>query len=565
MSVKIYDREKGKWVIFPGSVGASGKDAYWIAQEHGYTGSRDEYTQVLLDIPRIINSIETKPTSGSSNLVTSGGVYDAISNVDGKINEEILAVREIIRQVTEFSRFQVVGALPVTGKNNIVYLKAVNKPDIDNYYEEFIWINESWEMIGTTKLDLSEYALKTDVNSVAGDLNTLRSTVNSIKNTDIANINNRITALSSRVGDNEEDISNLSSRISNLSNSISLINSDISSINSDINDLSNRVSTLETSGGGSGGSTGGSVAWSDITGKPSWIGNSKPSYSANEIDGLEAFVKGLDGWGSGGSGGGTGTLITVDSSFNINSTNPVQNKIITAEINKINEFIDGVKTTPTTYIDFTEVKNTLKTELSNTFVTKDELGSLGGGDITGSGNLVENNIILGAGTKSIKDSGKKLSDITSSITTLTETVTNHTTVINNFKDVNLSKYITEDNLATKLSGKTVNTLTVNTLTCQDASFTDLTINGIGISTFIKNLVDSPVYTKTTISPSDVSEEHPVCTYVMSASDAKTAAIDSSINKMSTMDTMLNQATSGMVVFCLLYADGNHFLNACNYV
>lgn len=41
-------------------------------------------------------------------------------------------------------------------------------------------------------------------------------------------------------------------------------------------------------GGSSGG--GGSVAWSDITGKPSWIGSSKPSYSFSEITGTPSVT-----------------------------------------------------------------------------------------------------------------------------------------------------------------------------------------------------------------------------------------------------------------------------------
>ena len=40
----------------------------------------------------------------------------------------------------------------------------------------------------------------------------------------------------------------------------------------------------------SGGGGGGSVAWNDITGKPSWIGSSKPSYSWNEISSKPSWI-----------------------------------------------------------------------------------------------------------------------------------------------------------------------------------------------------------------------------------------------------------------------------------
>ena len=74
MSVKIYDKKQKKWIIFPGTIGAPGKDAYLIAQENGYAGTKEEYAKVLTDIPKIINSIEEEPTEGSKNLITSGGV-----------------------------------------------------------------------------------------------------------------------------------------------------------------------------------------------------------------------------------------------------------------------------------------------------------------------------------------------------------------------------------------------------------------------------------------------------------------------------------------------------------
>lgn len=89
MSVKIYDKKQKKWIIFPGTIGAPGKDAYLIAQENGYTGTKEEYAKVLTDIPKIINSIEEEPTEGSKNLITSGGVWQAIDNVHTTINNQI--------------------------------------------------------------------------------------------------------------------------------------------------------------------------------------------------------------------------------------------------------------------------------------------------------------------------------------------------------------------------------------------------------------------------------------------------------------------------------------------
>lgn len=91
MSVKIYDKKQKKWIIFPGTIGAPGKDAYLIAQENGYTGTKEEYAKVLTDIPKVINSIEEEPTEGSKNLITSGGVWQAIDNVHTYVDEKEIA------------------------------------------------------------------------------------------------------------------------------------------------------------------------------------------------------------------------------------------------------------------------------------------------------------------------------------------------------------------------------------------------------------------------------------------------------------------------------------------
>lgn len=94
MSVKYFDREKNKWVIFPGTVGAPGKDAYLIAQENGYTGTKEEYNKVLVEIPKIIESIENTVTEGSKNLITSGGVWTAIDELNKSVETDLTKLEE---------------------------------------------------------------------------------------------------------------------------------------------------------------------------------------------------------------------------------------------------------------------------------------------------------------------------------------------------------------------------------------------------------------------------------------------------------------------------------------
>lgn len=62
---------------------------------------------------------------------------------------------------------KVVNSLPTTEiSTKSLYLLKVNG-DINNDYEEYVYVNGKWEMIGTTKVDLSGYATKTELNNYA--------------------------------------------------------------------------------------------------------------------------------------------------------------------------------------------------------------------------------------------------------------------------------------------------------------------------------------------------------------------------------------------------------------
>ena len=198
MSVKYFDKNKNKWVIFPGTVGApgkNGKDAYDIAVEHGYEGSEEEYNNTLLQIPEVVNKLETidnTPTKGSNNLVTSGGVKDAIDSLDASLSgsiENIIDVKisnqikssivdnllsddvnkslsakqgKILKGIIDNLaniQFLVVDVLPSSDiKSNIIYL-VKKKGSGTDVHDEYIYIENNWEKIGDTSIDLTNIDL----------------------------------------------------------------------------------------------------------------------------------------------------------------------------------------------------------------------------------------------------------------------------------------------------------------------------------------------------------------------------------------------------------------------
>jgi hypothetical protein len=221
MSVKYFDKNKNKWVIFPGTVGApgkNGKDAYDIAVEHGYEGSEEEYNNTLLQIPEVVDklkAIDSTPTEGSNNLVTSGGVKDAIDNLEASLSgsiENIIDV-EISNQIKSSIvdnllsddvnkslsakqgkilkgiidnlaniQFLVVDVLPSSDiKSNIIYL-VKKKGSGTDIHDEYIYIENNWEKIGDTSIDLTNYYTKDQVDS---QIQNVREDIPSIPDVDI--------------------------------------------------------------------------------------------------------------------------------------------------------------------------------------------------------------------------------------------------------------------------------------------------------------------------------------------------------------------------------------------
>jgi len=135
-------------------------------------------------------------------------------------------VNNLIGQIATL-QFQVVSTLPQTGDSKYVYLVPSSNPKTQNVKDEYIWVNNSWEQIGSTQADLTGYATESWVNTqISGFLTqtqiqalintalseytetdpTVPSHVKSITQTDITNWNNKQAALVS--GTNIKTINN---------------------------------------------------------------------------------------------------------------------------------------------------------------------------------------------------------------------------------------------------------------------------------------------------------------------------------------------------------------------
>lgn len=367
MSVKIYDKKQKKWIIFPGTIGAPGKDAYLIAQKNGYTGTKEEYAKVLTDIPKVINSIEEEPTEGSKNLITSGGVWQAIDNVHTTINNQIKSsivdnleslaadkslsanqgriLKEMIANLANL-QIEIVDQLPSVGETNIIYLvkKSGSAPDI---HDEYVFVDGKWEKIGDTEIDLSNYYTRDEVDDKltgfgAGDVIAAEAFTTADR-----------VITSNGPGKTVKDSGIL---INNLA-------------------LKSYVDEKE-------------IAWDKVTGKPETYVPAAHTHPLAQITdaGALAYKDKVD---ESDLNFDIPDGTVVDSSLSTSSVNPVQNKVVTEALNN----------------RYTKSETYSQSEID------EKIGSAGGGDVMASGNLAVDYIIIGAGPKSIKNSGQTLSNL----------------------------------------------------------------------------------------------------------------------------------------------------------
>ena len=83
----------------------------------------------------------------------------------GAINE----LKQLISLIPQFS-IDVVQTLPVSDiSETTIYLVPSSDPEQGNYYEEYIYVNNTWELVGTTAVDLSAYYTKLEVDGLLAE------------------------------------------------------------------------------------------------------------------------------------------------------------------------------------------------------------------------------------------------------------------------------------------------------------------------------------------------------------------------------------------------------------
>ena len=104
----------------------------------------------------------------NNNQLTNGAGYQTSSEVQAAINNAISGITGI--------DFQVVESLPETGTKGVIYLVSNSGTGL-NIYDEYIWVTNRFEKIGTTEIDLSNYYNTTNLLALTNqEIDTIIST-----------------------------------------------------------------------------------------------------------------------------------------------------------------------------------------------------------------------------------------------------------------------------------------------------------------------------------------------------------------------------------------------------
>ena len=141
-SVQISDGEKG-----------DKGDDYVITQE--------DY-QEIADIVKNQVNIPTKTSDLTNN---SGFITKLVNDLSNYyLKSETYTKTEVNNLIGQIGsiEFQVVNELPLTGNSSYIYLVPSSNPTTQNIKDEYIWVNNAWEQIGSTDVELSNYQTKID-------------------------------------------------------------------------------------------------------------------------------------------------------------------------------------------------------------------------------------------------------------------------------------------------------------------------------------------------------------------------------------------------------------------
>ena len=122
-----------------------------------------------------LDFIKNKPTKLSDFNNDSGFIDNTVNNLTNYyLKSETYTRTEVNTLIGQISTISilVVQSLPTQDiQTNIIYLVPKQTAGTQDVYDEYIYVNNAWELIGDTEVDLSNYYTKTQVDALIPTVN----------------------------------------------------------------------------------------------------------------------------------------------------------------------------------------------------------------------------------------------------------------------------------------------------------------------------------------------------------------------------------------------------------
>jgi len=128
-----------------------------LTNDSGFTSNVGTITGVNVNGTSVATSgVANISVPTSTSQLNNDSTYQTKAQIQALINEAVGDVTGI--------DFQIVQSLPSTGEHGVIYLVPVSGGA--NIYDEYIYVNNSFEKIGSTDIDLSNYVQFNDLTAI---------------------------------------------------------------------------------------------------------------------------------------------------------------------------------------------------------------------------------------------------------------------------------------------------------------------------------------------------------------------------------------------------------------
>lgn len=109
----------------------------------------------------VATAIATALTDYAKNTDVTNAITTALADYVTKTQMDE-AIQQAIVDATGMT-VSVVDSLPETGTEKVIYLVPSATSATNNVKDEYLWVDNKWELVGSTAVDLTNYWSKTDL------------------------------------------------------------------------------------------------------------------------------------------------------------------------------------------------------------------------------------------------------------------------------------------------------------------------------------------------------------------------------------------------------------------